>query len=198
MTHCYTSKGNRRYRYYVCSTAQKRGWKSCPTKSVPAAEIEAFVVERIKSIGGDPGLASAVWRESRRQQDASIAALWRERGLLETERRRLAGEVKRVVGGPDAAKRLAGLQGEMATAEGRLEAVAAELGVLEELRIDEADVDRALSAFAPVWESLTSAERGRFLDLLIEQVDYDGPAGKLAIRFRPTGIRSLATMEPPQ
>ena len=53
MTHTYTAKGNRRYRYYVCLNAQKRGWENCPTKSVPAAEIERYVVDRIRAVGQD-------------------------------------------------------------------------------------------------------------------------------------------------
>jgi len=100
----------------------------------------------------------------------------------------LAGEVKRAVAGPDAAESLAALQGRLATAESRLGAVSAELAVLEGMRIDEADVDRALGSFEPVWERMSPTERGQLLDLLIEQVDYDGPAGRIAIRFRPTGI----------
>jgi site-specific DNA recombinase len=31
MVHTYTSKGQRRYSYYVCLNAQKRGWDSCPS-----------------------------------------------------------------------------------------------------------------------------------------------------------------------
>jgi len=59
MIHAMTRRGNKRYRYYVCSRAQKRGWKNCETKSVPAAEIEKFVVERIREIGKDPALCCA-------------------------------------------------------------------------------------------------------------------------------------------
>jgi hypothetical protein len=33
----------RRYRYYVCCNAQKRGWGVCPSKAVSAAEIKARV-----------------------------------------------------------------------------------------------------------------------------------------------------------
>jgi site-specific DNA recombinase len=36
-----------RYRYYVCCNAQRRGWSACPSKSVPATEIEAFATERV-------------------------------------------------------------------------------------------------------------------------------------------------------
>ena len=51
MTHSVTVKDGRNYRYYVCLNAQKRGWDACPTKSVPAAEIEASVVERLCGLG---------------------------------------------------------------------------------------------------------------------------------------------------
>jgi site-specific DNA recombinase len=37
-----TKNGNKRYRYYVCTNAQKRGWHNCPSKSIPAGEIERF------------------------------------------------------------------------------------------------------------------------------------------------------------
>jgi site-specific DNA recombinase len=43
-----SKKGSKRYRYYVCISAQKRGWHTCPSKSIPAAEIERFVVEQIR------------------------------------------------------------------------------------------------------------------------------------------------------
>ncbi len=48
MIHTYTTKGPCRYRYYVCSHAQKRGWDSCPSKSIPAMEIERFVVNEVQ------------------------------------------------------------------------------------------------------------------------------------------------------
>ena len=43
-----------------------------------------------------------------------------------------------------------------------------------------------------VWETLSPAEQARILHLLIERVDYDGPNGKVAITFHPTGIKTLA------
>jgi site-specific DNA recombinase len=36
----YAAKRGLRYRYYLCKAAQQNGWKSCPTKSVPATLIE--------------------------------------------------------------------------------------------------------------------------------------------------------------
>ena len=48
-----SKKGTRKYRYYVCTSAQARGWNTCPSKSMPAAEIERFVVEQIRAMGQD-------------------------------------------------------------------------------------------------------------------------------------------------
>ena len=55
MIHTYTAKGSRRYRYYVCASAQKRGWDSCPSKSVPAEEIERFIW---REVAADPRSAA--------------------------------------------------------------------------------------------------------------------------------------------
>jgi len=45
----YTSKPGRRYRYYVCQTARRNGWRSCPTKSVPARMIEEAVLDQLRT-----------------------------------------------------------------------------------------------------------------------------------------------------
>jgi len=37
----------------VCPNAQKRGWHACPSKSIPAAEIEKFVVDQVRAVGRD-------------------------------------------------------------------------------------------------------------------------------------------------
>src|SRR6202035_5730199 len=54
MTPAHTSRSNRRYRYYTCVQAQKRGWHQCPWKSIPAGQMEAFVREQIKGLARDP------------------------------------------------------------------------------------------------------------------------------------------------
>ncbi len=45
MTPSQTRRGGRRYRYYTCVNAQKRGWDRCPSKSVPAGRRSAPRVE---------------------------------------------------------------------------------------------------------------------------------------------------------
>jgi len=51
MFHTYTSKkDNRKYRYYVCMNAQKRGYNNCPTRSVSAQVIENAVIDNLRTI----------------------------------------------------------------------------------------------------------------------------------------------------
>jgi site-specific DNA recombinase len=49
MGHTYTCKGNLRYRYYACTRAQKRGWKSCPTGRISAPKVERLVLDELKA-----------------------------------------------------------------------------------------------------------------------------------------------------
>jgi len=63
MHHTYTVKGVRRYRYYVCSAAQQRGWDACPSKSLSAQQIEDSVVAR-----SAPSLALSRLMPSRRRR----------------------------------------------------------------------------------------------------------------------------------
>src|SRR5205823_13216949 len=48
MTPAHTKRGNRRYRYYTCTNAQKRGWQACPSRSIPAAEMDKVVLVQIR------------------------------------------------------------------------------------------------------------------------------------------------------
>jgi hypothetical protein len=54
MTPAYTARSHVRYRYYVCSRAHKRGWHTCPSKALPAAAIEGFVIEQLRALATDP------------------------------------------------------------------------------------------------------------------------------------------------
>ena len=80
MIHTYSVKAGgggkgKRYRYYVCLSAQKKGWDTCPTKSVPAGEIERFVVEQIRAIGRDPAVLAGTLRRMRQQAEEAMADL---------------------------------------------------------------------------------------------------------------------------
>lgn len=54
MTHTYTIRnGTHKYRYYVCTNAQKLGHSSCPTRSVNSKAIEDAVVDCLRQIFSD-------------------------------------------------------------------------------------------------------------------------------------------------
>jgi Recombinase zinc beta ribbon domain len=52
MVYSYAVKNERKYPYYVCRRAQREGWASCPSKSLPAQAIEESVLRRIRETNG--------------------------------------------------------------------------------------------------------------------------------------------------
>jgi site-specific DNA recombinase len=194
MVHTYTAKGAKRYRYYVCLTAQKQGWVACPTKAIPAPEIERFVVDRIRAIGRDRDVFAATIDAARAEHAAEIARIDVERAGAETELSKLSAQTRRLVGaaGDAATDRLAELQEKTRSAERRLTDARERVVAANRSRVDEEDLASALSLFDPVWDALFPREQARVLRLLVERVGYDGGAGTLALTFRPSGIKTLA------
>jgi site-specific DNA recombinase len=191
-----TRNGTKRYRYYTCSSAQKRGWDTCPSKSIPAGEIERIVLDQIRCIGHDP----ALWRETYAQASAQAASrqaeLEAERRGLERDLRRWCGELKPLLeemgtGGLGSA-RLADLQERVGTAEKRAAEIDDESLALGKARVTQEEVERALEAFDPVWDALAPREQARIVQLIVERVDFDGNNDQVSVTFHPTGIRTLA------
>ena len=48
MVYSYAMKHDRKYPYYLCLNAQRKGWAVCPAKSLPARGIEESVLRRIR------------------------------------------------------------------------------------------------------------------------------------------------------
>ena len=74
-SHTYGQKVDRLYRYYVSQTILKLGAGSCPVARVPAAEIEAAVLVKIRVTLQAPKVIMVTWR----------AALPECKGLAEDE-----------------------------------------------------------------------------------------------------------------
>lgn len=196
MVHTHTLKnGNKRYRYYVCLNAQKRGWHDCPSKSIPAAEIERFVVDQIRGIGRDSEVAAETIRQTQAQSGKRSRELESERIILEKELARHNSDLRKLVGqvaaNPLAADRMADVQERIRVTEQRATAVREELMALGCELVDEREAVRAMALFDPVWDALSPREQARVIHLLVERVDYDGTKGTVSITFHPTGIRAL-------
>jgi site-specific DNA recombinase len=197
MTAAHTTKRQRHYRYYVCANAQKRGWNVCPSKSIPAGEIERYVVDQIRGIGSDPALIHETLHRAVEQVDSERAALEAERRGLERDAGRWHEELRASLSdiGPgqktNTLPRLADLQERLRLAEQRGSEIQARLEALDRERISEEEVAAALGSFDPVWEALSPREQARIVQLLVERIDYDGGEGTIAIAFHPGGLKTL-------
>lgn len=61
MAYSYTKKKAYKYLYYVCLSAQKRGYESCPTKTIHAMKIERQVIACLREITTDKNLKAGAW-----------------------------------------------------------------------------------------------------------------------------------------
>jgi site-specific DNA recombinase len=194
----HTTRKGRKYRYYACVRSQKLGVTMCPTRSVAAGDIEAFVVERIRGIASDPALVAETVAQARLQQRAEVAALEAERDRRAADVRDVNEEIQRLVA--DAGARTGDrISGKLADLQERLRSAESALTVAEEKRraagdaeIDEADLKAALLGFDEIWNALFPRERERIVRLLFESIEYDGATEEVHFNFRPSGIRALS------
>jgi site-specific DNA recombinase len=199
MTPSHTSKNQRRYRYYLCSSAQKKGWATCPSKTLPAQQIEAFVVDRIRCVGRDPELLRQVLTQVWEKNAGRTAELETEQRGLEKDLNRWHTEVRKLSvqfqPGEDNGElvgRLADLHERIGTVEQRVGKVREQIKEITDQLIPEEEATKALAAFDPIWGTLTPNEQARVIELLVERVEYDGRDGRVTVTFHPTGIKALA------
>lgn len=200
MTHTYTQRTKAtRYRYYVCLKAQKQGWSTCPSKSLPAAEIERYVIDHIRGVGRDPRVVAATVAEIRRHTEIEITQRELEQKRLTQEiadcqrrSRRLGDQVDSKTGQYRNPEALAEVQERILIAERRITELGEEILVFKGQLVEEAEVKAGLAAFDPVWNSLSPTEQSRLLKLLVEKVAYDGAKSTVSVTYRPTGIKHLA------
>ena len=78
MSPTHTRKGGRLYRYYVSQSVLKRGADACPIGRVPAAEIEAAVIDQLRGMLRPPEIIVGTWRAARPEIDGLTEAEVRE------------------------------------------------------------------------------------------------------------------------
>ena len=200
MTPNHTTKGgNKRYRYYVCTSAQKRGWHTCPSKSIPAKQIEDFVIEQIKKIGYAPELIQDVvtsvadkMKGQLRQLEDERLALGRDTARWNSEIRKTSALIRPNETDSPAIARLADLQERIAHNERRINTVLSDIKKISNNLLTQQDVETAMTTFDPIWESMTLRDQIRLVQVVIKQVDYDGESGRVTITFNPIGIKKRA------
>ena len=174
MLHTFTTRGERRHRYYTCSRAHNEGVSMCPKARVAAGPFEAFIADQIKVMGTDEVFLA--------RTAASVAR-------LSAERRRLLAEEQRRL---EQRRRAAGDDDQRARFEQRLRDLQREIAANGENGVDLSHLRVALAGFQPIWDQLFPREQERILRLLIERITYDPETGDADIELRPCGIEALA------
>ena len=192
MSHSYTKKGSTLYRYYVCHKAQKQGWASCPSPSLPADQIENFVIDQIRCVGQDPGVVRDTLAQSRVQTQTTVERLKKEKHALE---RAVLGHYERlnqaIANGANESA-FADIQDQIREKEQRVSEIIDEMAAVSSLMIDESDVRDALGRFQEVWVALTPAERAKAIHQIVDSIQYDGHSKELSISYHPIGIRTFS------
>jgi site-specific DNA recombinase len=190
MTPTHATKGGKRYRYYVCSVAQKRGYDRCPSQSVPAGQMERIVVEQIAKSGQDAERLKKILTEASKQRHACLAA-------VESERRRLERELKILTESlpPESGDRkkqpadgLEAIRENIGHVERRLAGMQEQTLALQQPAPEAEPAARALAALELRFGVLPVIEQARLIHLMVRRIDYDGAQGKLALSLDPAGL----------
>ncbi len=178
----YTQKGNRRIRYYVCQRAQQIGWSECPVGSISANRIEQHVVEKIRAVTRDPALLQETLRQAEKLGKQRAGELRAERSTLVRDRGRADSMIRRLLEmDGDHAERLAEFQEQIELLEARIAEVDASTAAIE-AAVNPDDVAEALQQFHGLWGELSSSERARLMELIVERIWYDGTNVRIEYR----------------
>jgi hypothetical protein len=98
MTHTFTRRKGKLYRYYTPSAKRRQTCHNCPVGSISAGELENLVLQHIRELVKQPEMVFEVWKQIRkqgqevdeneiRQRLRSLDDLWAE--LFPAEQNRL-------------------------------------------------------------------------------------------------------------
>lgn len=192
MSHSYTKKGSTLYRYYVCHKAQKQGWASCPSPSLPAAQIEDFVIDQIRCVGQDPGVVRDTLAQSRVQTQTTVERLKKEKNAMERAILVHYERLNQAIAEGANESAFADIQEQIRQKEQRVSEIVDEMAAVSSLFIDESDVRDALGRFQEVWAALSPAERAKAIHQIVDSIQYDGHSKELSISYHPIGIRTFS------
>jgi len=184
MTPSSARKGVRKYSYYRCSKQVKQGRAACPAKHVSAPVVEARFVAEIARHATDPKLVEAVVCAARDQLAERKRALADEARAVRRSLKDAEKERERL--SPDGGS--AGhLDGRIRELRRRASALEQEREALDATRIEPEEVAGLLAgSFDQVWGAMTSRERRRVAELLVEHV-VCGAATEPEIALRSAG-----------
>ncbi len=157
----------------------KHGWKECPSPSIPAGDVERFVASQLKAIVEDPAVVRDTLAQVRSKLDETIQRLTGERVALERQMRvEFADQGRLALAG---GQRLAESHDRIRLVEARLAEIGKETVALRSAATKDSEMIKLLREFDGVWDALKPREQARLIELLVDQVSYDGHLGKLFV-----------------
>jgi site-specific DNA recombinase len=188
MTPNYASKDGKRYRYYVCSNALKRGYDHCPSQSVPAGAMEEIVVEQISNVSQDSERLKRILQEAFKQRKTRLADLELERRGLERELKSLTKSLPTKTSDSDNNPGLESVHENIGHLKLRLVENHEQIQILQQPVLEVDQAARALATLEKVLGNLPMAEQARFVRSAVTRADYDGSQGKLVLTLDPAGL----------
>ena len=192
LAHTYARKQNRLYRYYLCTTKQKRGREVCDTRPLPAQEIEDHVVAMIRRIGEDPDLREHAFADAVKRRENHATKLEQDRERLSAEKLDLEDKIERLVAAIASSDTPLTKVGERLRESeillSRLDRSIVEIDKRrEELTSETVDKNHlidALARFGSLWEVLVEREKTKVIRELLESISYDPECSEVVLVFR--------------
>ena len=189
------SKG-RKYFYYKCMSVTKLDKSACPTKSVPAREMEKIVLDRLGFLGKSRELMDRIVARATEQTSAELPAKNQEKVRLVAEIGRLEAEVGNIASilaeqGKESpqyrvlVEKLGQVQTRREQLEAQVQAVDRDIAELESRRIDAEVICRNLANFSRVFSKLAPERQRELTALLVQEVVYAPGESKIKLTLRP-------------
>lgn len=190
MVHSTTTRGGRAgrtHRYYICRTRQLHGKGRCAGGSVPAEQIEQFVLAKTRPMFAQPAMVGAVLDLLRDRSDAELRTLNAQRALAEQAYRELDASADAGRGASSAG--WARLRASLRDLEERIGAHRAAAPTREMVQQGLADIEG-------LWTVLSPSERAALVGLVVAEVRIDagtgGGGGAVTIVTRDAGSTAPA------
>jgi site-specific DNA recombinase len=157
------------HRYFVCANASKRGRAACPHPSLPAGDLEQFVIDQLRPLLSEDATLYSVVEEARQQlADAAQRRVEELAGLRE----QLASQAANV--GKDTAK-------ERERTKRQITALQTRIAADETRQIDEDEIAGAVESFETLWAAMLPGEREQLMKAVVERVEYDASSETVTV-----------------
>lgn len=195
MFYTYAEKhgGIRKYTYYVCLSAQKRGYSTCPTRSVRSQSIEEAVVDSLRKLSRDPESQQDLFKNQEQETHVQIDRIKDELSIAEDALESMHSTVIGSNNGTSLAaiKESKGLANQIQDQEQLISELRIRKVTLEEELFTTHQLQEACLVATPTWDALNLENKRRIIQLLLERIDYDGRTEKLELTLSGRGIRAL-------